>query len=84
MSEYVGGDLEADAVLLAPGLGVGVVAAEDEAGAGEGGLLHGRLDGVVHVRLAWSHPVSSSSGQIVVANCAEYSFWSGTHFDLDT
>ena len=69
MSGYAGGDLEADAVLLAPGLGVGVVAAEDEAGAGEGGLLHGRLDGVVHVRLAWSHPVSSSSGQVLVANC---------------
>ena len=71
MSGYAGGDLEADAVLLAPGLGVGVVAAEDETGAGEGGLLHGSLDGVVHVGLAWSHSVSSSSGQIVVANCAE-------------
>ena len=52
MSGYVGGDLEADAVLLAPGLGVRVVAAEDEAGTGEGGLLHGRLDRVVHVGLA--------------------------------
>ena len=50
-------------VLLAPGLLVGVVSSEDEAVAGEGGLLGGGHDGVVHVRLTWvTHP-QISSGQ---------------------
>ena len=40
-------------VLLAPGLLVRVVAAEDEAVAGEGGLLGGGHDGVIHIRLTW-------------------------------
>ena len=57
------GHLEADVVLLAPGLLVGVVSSEDEAVAGEGGLLGGGHDGVVHVRLTWvTHP-QISSGQ---------------------
>ena len=47
-------------VLLAPGLLVRVVAAEDEAVAGEGGLLGGGHDGVIHIRLTW---VSTLRGQ---------------------
>ena len=45
--------LETDVILLAPGLLVRVVAAEDEAVAGEGGLLGGGHDGVIHIRLTW-------------------------------
>ena len=49
--EVAGSHLQTDAVLLALGLGVGVVSSEDEAVAGEGGLRHARHDGVVHARL---------------------------------
>ena len=54
------GHLEADVVLLAPGLLVRVVAAENEAVTGEGGLLGGGHDGVVNIRLTWvTHPQRS-------------------------
>ena len=43
--------LQADAVLLALGLGVGVVTSEYEAVAGEGGVQNARHDGVVHAGL---------------------------------
>ena len=49
--EVAGSHLQTDAVLLALGLGVGVVTSEDEAVAGEGGLRHARHDGVVHAGL---------------------------------
>ena len=45
--------LETDVILLAPRLLVRVVAAEDEAVAGEGCLLGGGHDGIVHIRLTW-------------------------------
>ena len=54
------GHLETHVVLLAPGLLVRVVAAEDEAVAGEGSLLGGGHDGVIHIRLTWvTHPQRS-------------------------
>ena len=57
-------DLEADAVLLTLSVGVGVVASEDETVAGEGGLLDGGHDGVVHSWLPWYRVLQPFDGVI--------------------
>ena len=64
-------DLEADTVLLALCGGVGVVAAEDEAVAGEAGLLGGRHDGVVGARLPGDRVTQPVQRVVTLALCCQ-------------
>ena len=53
VNNIISSNLQADAVLLALSLRVGVVASEDETVAGEGGFLDCSHDGIVNSGLSW-------------------------------
>ena len=72
VNNNISSDLQADAVLLTRSVGVRVVTAEDETVAGEGGLLDGRHDGVVHSGLAWYRVLQPVDGVIAFILRGQY------------
>ena len=64
VNNIISSDLQADAVLLTLSLGVRIVTAENETVAGEGGLLDGCHDGVVHSWLPWYRVLQPFDGVI--------------------
>ena len=64
VNNIISSDLQADAVLLTLSLRVRIVTAENETVAGEGGLLDGCHDGVVHSWLPWYRVLQPFDGVI--------------------
>ena len=64
VNNIISSDLQADAVLLTLSLGVRIVTAENETVTGEGGLLDGCHDGVVHSWLPWYRVLQPFDGVI--------------------